>query len=175
MKTDQFDLFVEDLLEEKVERSIVIIGVSKIDDLLLSILSKYLISKSGKQDDLLEGDQPLATLSARIKLIYRLGIIDETLFRLLDQTRKIRNLSAHKIEFNLRKPPVKEHIAELRKQLISRSSFQLTNTRYFDNNLDNQIKELQCILVTICVILEALHEKITVTSGIETTLLISKK
>ena len=71
MKTDQFDLFVEDLLDEKLERSIVIIGVSKIDDLLFSILSKYLIQrKSGKQDDLLEGDQPLATLSTIINVIY---------------------------------------------------------------------------------------------------------
>lgn len=176
MFTDQFDLFVEDFLGEKSDRPLIIVGASKIDDLLFHILSKYLLPNiSGNKDDLLEGDQPIATFSSRIKLIYRLGIIDVKLFKLLDQIRKIRNLCAHSLEFDLKKSPVREHIAELKKGIINRTSFTLTKARYFSNVFDSSAKELQCMLITICVILEAIHEKISVTSGIITTVSISKK
>ncbi len=80
---DLFDAFAEDLLSERSPRLLVIVGASKVDNLLLGILAAYLLPKRAKakdQDELLEGDRPLATLSARIKICYRLGLIDESLY-----------------------------------------------------------------------------------------------
>ncbi|MGF6928580.1 DNA-binding MltR family transcriptional regulator [Chitinophaga sp. W2I13] len=81
METNRFDSFVEDFLGERKERSIVIVGSSKIDDLLGMILKKFLIdSINPKEEDMIHGDNPLSTFSAIIKLCYRLGLIDRDLF-----------------------------------------------------------------------------------------------
>ena len=68
--TEDFDLFVEDLLGEKLPKPLVIAGASKIDELLKSILQKHLLEKLTKDEDLLEGDRLLATFSSKIKLSY---------------------------------------------------------------------------------------------------------
>jgi hypothetical protein len=176
MQTDQFDTFVEDFLNEKLERSIVIVGASRIDDLLLLILTKYLVAPlDAKKDELLEGDRPLSTFSSRIKSVYRFGIIDKSFYKILDQVRNVRNLCAHKVEFNIKVSPVRDHLLELKKGLIQRETYSLTMKRYFGNKIENNIEELRCIFITICVILEAIYMKVTKTSGISETLNISKK
>jgi DNA-binding MltR family transcriptional regulator len=174
----QFDTFVEDLLGEKNSRPIVIIGASRIDDLLYKILNKYFLPKSSKKsdsDELLEGDRPLATFSSRIKIAYRLGIIDDSLYKVLERIRGIRNKSAHAIEFDLKKSPIREHVNELRKNMTNRSAYNKTAERYFGHNNLNDTLELQCIMITICVLLEAIHEKIIKTVGIKETISISNK
>lgn len=176
MQIEQFDSFVEDFFSEKLERSIVIVGASKIDDLLLLILKKYLVDPiDSKKDELLEGDRPLSTFSSRIKTTYRLGIIDKSLYKVLDQVRNIRNLCAHKIEFKIKTSPVREHLSEVRKGLNTRESYSLTMKRYFNNKLENNVEELRCLIITICVILEAILRKVEQTSGNSETITISKK
>lgn len=171
---DEFDLFAEDLLVEKSERIMVIVSASKVDYLLFAILEKFFLSRiSGKKDDLLEGDQPLNTFSSRIKITYKLGIIDRQLYDLLEQLRAIRNKSAHNVAFEIHKSPFKDHISNMKKQLILRKSYHLTKKRYFENILDTSSKELQCLLLTLCVILQAVHGKTVVTLGIEETRKIS--
>lgn len=174
MQTDQFDSFVEDFLGERLERPIIIVAASKIEDLLLLILSKYFLDPTG-DDDLLKGDNPLSTFSSRIKICSRLGIIDVSLVKILNIVRKIRNSCAHSIEFNLKVSPLKEHLSELRKGLINRPSFVLTKQRYFNNIFSYDYHELQCLLVAVCVILEAINERTVKTLGINDTLHISKK
>jgi DNA-binding MltR family transcriptional regulator len=178
MDFNQFDSFVEDLLAEKNNRNIIIIGASKIDDLLYSILLKFFLPKPSKgkqQDELLEGDTPLGTFSSRIKILYRLGIIDFNLYTILERIRSIRNKSAHSIEFNLKKSPIKDNILDLKRLIIQRNSFIKTSQRYFGyNKLDDTI-ELQCMIITICVLLEAIYEKIYKTNGNKETLSISIK
>jgi hypothetical protein len=176
MNFDEFDSFVEDFLDEKSERPITIVASSKIDDLLLSILKKYLLPKisgGGQDDELLEGDRPLATFSSRIKILYRVGVIDISLVKVLEQVRKIRNLSAHGIAFNMKNPPIREHLAEIKKTIRNRSTFNLIKNRFFEGNLDSSIKEVQCLFITICAILEAIHEKTKQSTGIKKTLKIS--
>jgi len=178
MNYDQFDTFVEDLLGEKNNRPIVIIGASKIDDLLYRILNKFLLPKSSstsQNDELLEGDNPLGTFSARIKMTYRLGLIDHELFKILERIRSIRNKSAHSIEFKMRKSPIREYHAELKRLVINRTSFIKTRERYFREHLLDETKELQCIMITICVLLEAINDKVVKTPGNSTTLNISNK
>ena len=78
-KHDLFDAFADDLLAERMPRPLIIVGTSKVDLLLFGILDAYLLPKRAKpkhKDELLEGDRPLATFSARIKMCYRLGLID---------------------------------------------------------------------------------------------------
>src|SRR5262245_27801476 len=163
-----FDNFAEDLVAERTERPLIIVGASKVDNLLFEILNLYLIpklSKNNDPDELLEGDRPLATFSARIKMCYRLGLIDNTLYFALEKLRALRNPSAHSIGFDITKSPMREHLAELRKCTINRDSFRLTKERYFDTVELSKIEELQCVLLTLCVLLELIRKKTTTTSG----------
>jgi hypothetical protein len=177
--TELFDVFADDLLAERNARPLLIVGASKVDHLLLEMLRAFLLPKMAKarhQDELLEGDtRPVGTFSARIKLCRRLGLIDGTLYLALERLRTLRNLSAHSISFNETKSPVREHLAELRKQIATRSSYRLTRERYFDSAALHGIEELQCLLLTLCVLLEAIREKVGRTSGNKGALSIAAK
>lgn len=157
---NEFDEFAEDLIMEKSERIIVIICASKLDELLFHNLSTFLLKKLSSKDELLEGDQPLAVFSSRIKINYRLGLIDKSLFDLLEQVRAIRNKSAHNVSFDISKSPFKDHINNIRKGLEGRKSYILTKQRYFNSEIKNSLKDLQCLLLSICVILQAVNGKI---------------
>jgi hypothetical protein len=161
--SEMFDIFAEDLLAERSARPLVIIGASKVDHLLLEILRSLLLPKRNKvndQDELLEGDSPIGTFSARIKLCRRLGLVDETLFIALERLRGLRNLSAHAISFDDSKSPVREHLSELRRQITNRQSYSLTKRRYFDAEPLQAVEQLQCLLLTLCVLLEAIRERV---------------
>ncbi len=160
MNTTEFDEFAEEFLMETSERIIVIICASKLDDILFSNLNKYFLKKISSKDELLEGDQPLSTFSSRIKINYRLGLIDKSFYYLLEQIRAIRNKSAHNVSFNITKPPFKDHIHNIRKGLEGRKSYQLTKQRYFNDEINNSLKELKCLLLSLCVILQAVNLKI---------------
>ena len=173
-----FDVFVEELLAERSARPLIIIGTSKIDNLLLEILRAFLkpkLAKGNNQDELLEGDTPLGTFSSRIKICRRLGLIDETLFDAIDRLRQIRNLSAHSISFNHTTAPVKDHITLFKGLMINRPSFKLTKERYFEADTLQSTEEIQCLLLTVCVLLEAIRVKIKPTAGNKNALNISAK
>ena len=163
-----FDDFAEDLLAERSARPLIIIGAAKIEQLLFEMLNTFLLPKRirGKeQDELLIGDTPLATFSARIKICHRLGLIDEKLCGTLELLRKIRNQCAHSVSFDHAKSPVREHLAQFKRHVDGRGSYQLTKQRYFDNADLQGIEELQCLLLTICVLLEAIQQNMKRTSG----------
>jgi hypothetical protein len=176
--SELFDLFAEDLLAERSARPLVIVGASKVDHLLFEILRTFLLPKIAKgkdHDELLEADTPLATFSARIKMCRRLGLIDETLYLALERLRTLRNLSAHSISFNDAKSPVREHLAELRRQVVNRESYRLTKDRFFDSAPLQAIEEWQCLLLTLCVLLEAIRERVAPTSGNKSALSIAAR
>lgn len=175
---NKFDVFADDLLAERNARPLVIVGASKVDDLLYGILKHYLLEKTANnnnQDELLEGDKPLGTFSARIKMCYRLGLIDKTLYDTLDKLRTLRNCSAHEIEFDIAKSPVREYLAELRKRIAPRQSYLRTKERYFGAIDFNLTEELQCFLLTLCVLLEAIQMHVTKTVGNAKALRIAAK
>jgi DNA-binding MltR family transcriptional regulator len=173
MTTRQFDELVDEILDERNDRSLIILCSSIIDEQLYSILYTYL-KKPNKDDDLLKGDNPLSTFSSRIKMVYRIGIIDNSLREILDNVRKIRNLSAHSVELNITKSPIKEHIFTLKKSIVVRPSFELTAKRFFENSINNS-NEVKALFVTICVILEAINNSIIEIISNEKTMIISKK
>ena len=164
-----FDAFAEELLTERAVRPLVIIGASKIDTLLLEVLRGFLLPKTSgpkEQDELLERDPgPLGTFSSRIKICRRLGLIDPTLHFALEKLRALRNASAHSLLFDDAKSPVREHFAEFRKSMESRNSYKLIKERYFEEATLNRIEEWQCLLLTVCALLEAIREKVKQTSG----------
>jgi hypothetical protein len=173
-----FDLFADDLLAERNARPLIIVGAAKIDDLLLEMLRAHLLPKMAKakdQDELLEGDTPLSTFSARIKICRRLGLIDGTLYVALERLRAIRNLCAHSISFDHAKSPTREYYFDLKKHIVDRGSYLLTRKRYFASEVLAEIEELQCLLLTLCVLLEAIRQRLRTTKGNRTTLQIAAR
>src|SRR5207245_1162083 len=71
--TKSFYRFAEEFAAES-DRAAVILGAAKLDVWLLQILQARLLPCSSGRDELLEGDFPLGTFSARINMCYRLGI-----------------------------------------------------------------------------------------------------
>ena len=177
MNTEHFDAFAEDLLTERDARPLVIIGSSKVDGLLFEILSQFFlpkISKPKEQDELFERDPgPLSTFSSRIKTCRRLGLIDNSFYGVLEQLRDLRNMSAHSVVFDETKSPVREKLAELKKRIISRKSYKLTKERYFGIEPLKQIEEWQCLLLTLCVLLEAIRKTVKQTLGNKNSMRIS--
>jgi uncharacterized protein YlaN (UPF0358 family) len=93
---NEMALFSEVFFPEP-DRSAVIVGSSQIDIELTKLLSKVLKPKKEKKDELLESDNPLSTLSSKINLAFRLGLIDDELKSLLNTFKKIRNDMSHQV------------------------------------------------------------------------------
>jgi hypothetical protein len=91
-----FEVFVEEFKGE-TDRAAVILGAAKLDALLAQILDRTLLPSLSSTDELLEGDAPLATFSARINACYRFGLITADFAKSLHIVRKIRNSFAHEI------------------------------------------------------------------------------
>jgi DNA-binding MltR family transcriptional regulator len=91
-----FSGFMQEFVGES-DRAAVILGAAKIEFLLEQILDKYLIPSPSSQDELLDGDSPLGTFSAKIKICHRLGIIDDRFCKLLNVFRRLRNGFAHDV------------------------------------------------------------------------------
>jgi hypothetical protein len=80
---------------KETDRAAVILSAAKIDELLRLAIIKRLFPSPTSRDDLLEPEEPLGTLRARIDIAYRLGLIDSAFARALHLIRKIRNDFAH--------------------------------------------------------------------------------
>jgi DNA-binding MltR family transcriptional regulator len=154
---DLFDDFAEDFLGESSSRIVIIVGASKIDDSLGEIIGKVLLPKLAKDkenDELLQGDNPLSTFSSKIKMAYRLGCIDITFYRVLEKIRKIRNIGAHQLAFDINSSPLKEHVVDFFNLVEDRKSFKLTKERFFPEDFETDLIKLQCAILTVCVILQ---------------------
>lgn len=89
-----FQAFVAEFKEES-DRAAVVLGAAKLDSLLAQILDRFLLPSLSSNDELLEGDSPLATFSSRINVCYRLGLITSDFAKSLHLVRRIRNAFAH--------------------------------------------------------------------------------
>jgi hypothetical protein len=108
-----FSDFMNQFVEE-TDRAAVILGAAKIDLLLFQILDKYLLPTPHSEDDLLEGDAPLSTFSARIKACHRLGLVDSQFAKLLNTFRRLRNAFAHEVTHgDLSTGPARDRVAAL--------------------------------------------------------------
>lgn len=91
-----FRRFIDEFKNES-DRAAVILGAAKLDLLLYQLLQATLCPSTARADELLDGDSPLATFSARIGLCHRLGLIDDNFCRALHLIRRIRNSFAHEL------------------------------------------------------------------------------
>jgi hypothetical protein len=158
-----FDEFADELLKEKQPRALVILAAAKIDTQLRSLVERILLPKAAKikeADELLEGDNPLATFSAKTKLCRRLGVIDDSVAVVLDRLRDIRNQGAHWITFGLLDAPLREQCKHLRSLIQSRRSYRLTVERFFVDTDLGEFEALQATLLTIAVLIESIHQNI---------------
>ncbi|MGE3844482.1 MAG: DUF4145 domain-containing protein [Vicinamibacterales bacterium] len=62
---------------------------------LETLLKAYMHPSAGSQDDLFDQDRPLGSLSAKIAICRRLGLIDQDVEHALHMIRRIRNDFAH--------------------------------------------------------------------------------
>jgi hypothetical protein len=158
-----FDEFADELLKEKQPRALVILAAAKVDTQLRSVVEKILLPKAAKQkeaDELLEGDNPLATFSAKTKLCRRLGIIDDSIAIVLDRLRDIRNQGAHWITFGLLDTPLRDQCRHLRTLIQNRRSYQLTVERFFVETDLNEFEALQATLLTVAVLIETINQNV---------------
>lgn len=89
--------FLQKEFLKETDRAAVILTASLFENALTNILKKYFAPISAVEDDLLEGNNPLATFSSQIKLAYRLGIISSKFAQDLNLVRKMRNEFAHNV------------------------------------------------------------------------------
>lgn len=122
-KWDEFEAFAKEFSAE-TDRAAVILGAAKLDVLLFQILQKVLKPSTGRSDELLEGDSPLGTFSARAMMCHRLGIIDDELFKAINLVRRIRNSFAHELSgVSLESGAHRDRIRELVAPLKEHGSF----------------------------------------------------
>ena len=72
------------------ERSPVLVGVTRLENELEKYITSFLIESPTGKEDLFETG-PLSTLSAKISIARRLGLINNELQNAIDNMRKIRN------------------------------------------------------------------------------------
>jgi hypothetical protein len=129
-----FDEFADELLAETQPRALMILASAKIDIQLRSLIEVFLLPKNRKvnePDELLDGENPLATFSARIKICHRAGLIDNRLSDALDKLRGLRNQAAHWVSFGITDAPLKDQLRHLHVLMASRRSYNLTVLRFF--------------------------------------------
>ena len=121
-----FSSFMDEFIGES-DRAAVILGASKVEYLLGEILDKFLLPTPSSPDDLLDGDSPIGTFSAKIKLCHRLGLIDDHFAKLLNTFRKLRNGFAHEVtSSSLNTGSARDRVASLAEPFVRTEFFQST-------------------------------------------------
>lgn len=129
---EDFIKFVDEFKGES-DRAAVILGAAKLDLLLCQTLQQYLAPNTGSKDELLDGDSPLGTFSARVMIANRLGLIDDEFTRALQLIRKIRNSFAHETSgCSLNSGSHRDRVKELVTQLKHKNAFILVREKKFD-------------------------------------------
>ena len=155
----EFKRFAEDFKSES-DRAAVILGAAKLDMMLFQILQARLVACATGRDELLEGDSPLATFSARINVAFRLGLITAELARALHLVRRIRNSFAH--EFSgvaLSSGAHRDRVRELVLPFSAHSGFAWLIERFFENERSPS-NEFRAVVAALCLRLEGCFENV---------------
>lgn len=148
------------------DRAAVILGAARLDVALEAALRSLMSNHPNGQDNLFDPDRPLGTLSAKIALAHRLGVIDQDVEHALQIIRKIRNEFAHSIEDE--SLSVQRHRDRLRSSTSRAKEMALWNrmATLFENlPVSETLKEFALLLTIIIVNLEVfarVEERVTV-------------
>jgi len=93
---DEFQVIVSSLAHENNDRSIVIIAAAMLEQTLEDLLlGEFRTLTTDERKRLFEGEAPLTSFSAKIKMAYALNLIDRKTTTELDLIRDLRNSFAH--------------------------------------------------------------------------------
>ena len=157
------DDFADELMAERQSRAVIIVAGTYLDSKLWELIETVLHDKSAKPQDTDEllSSNILHTFSSRIKMCFRLGLIDEPLRRTLDKFREIRNTAAHWKSMAESDRSFQDQLTHLESLVIGRRSYDLTVSKFFAGRQDlNELERQQATSLTLCAILGGIHFKI---------------
>ncbi|MCZ4673576.1 MltR family transcriptional regulator [Citrobacter sedlakii] len=107
-----------EMLNSESDKGIVLIASSIIEESLKELITRRLFPSLQKSDPLFSGETaPLASLSAKIEMAYRLGIISDIVKNELNIFRKLRNKFAHNhMVISLNDPQVADQLSHIFKE-----------------------------------------------------------
>ena len=148
------------------DRAAVVLGVARLDVAIEAALRSLMSHHPDGQDNLFDPDRPLGTLSAKIALAHRLGVIDQDVEHALQIIRKIRNEFAHSIEDETLS--VQRHRDRLRSSTSRFREMAVWNATaiHFETlSISDALKEFALLLTIIIVNLEVfarMEQRVTV-------------
>lgn len=149
-------------LSAESDRAAVIVGAAKLDLLLYQILQRCLKPSTANTDELLDGDSPLSPFSAKIHLVFRLGLIDAHLARALTLTRRIRNVFAHEhASTSLASGAHRDRVKELIAPLLRFEIFEEARENFPGNQMPGPSHDFRVALAMMIIRLEGLLEACT--------------
>ncbi len=162
-KTFTLEDFADELMSERQPRALVIVAGTYYEKILWELIEAFLQEKAAKlqeKDELLSSNI-LHTFSTRIKMCYRLGIIDESLRHTLDKFREVRNTAAHWKPLAESDMSFRNQLSFLETLIVTRRSYDLTTSKFFGGRGDlNEHERLQAILLTLCAVLGGIQFKL---------------
>ncbi len=128
-------LFLAEFKNES-DRGAVLISLSYTEELLEVLLKRKLVPASEKKDTLFDlPNSPVGTLSSKIDLAYRLGLISEEFQSVLNALRRIRNEFAHSFEsISLTNNELSNEVNNLYKRFKKLHEFEDLNFKKFGSD-----------------------------------------
>jgi DNA-binding MltR family transcriptional regulator len=134
---ENFEAFVNEFRNES-DRAAVILGASKLDQLLGMLLERFLLPCANSTDNLFANNGPLGSFSSRIDMCFRLGLIDSEFSKSIHLTRRIRNSFAHEVYgAKLDEGAHKDRVRSLAAPFKDHEHYRFLRTSYF-TNVDEQ-------------------------------------
>ncbi|MFC7433405.1 hypothetical protein ACFQNJ_02650 [Hydrogenophaga bisanensis] len=174
-RLEVFKAFVMEFAKES-DRACVILGAARLDILLKQLITAVLLPSTSSSDELLDGDSPLGTFSARIQMSYRLGLLDAEFTRALNLIRRIRNEFAHEASsVSLAHASHRDRIKQLIAPLKDIKIFGTFREMDLLKPHEGSARDFRAILAFLCARLEgAVHRAAPVKSE-RTCALVAKK
>lgn len=150
---EEFEEFAREFKSES-DRAAVILGASKLDQLLGMILERYLLPCPVSNDHLFDANGPLGNFSSKIDFAYRLGLINSQYCKSIHLIRRIRNAFAHEVYgAKLNNGSHRDRVKALVSPFVAHSWFLDIKKTYF-NDEDEARAEFSSILSLMIVRLE---------------------
>lgn len=86
---------VQEEFSRNSDRGVAVVIASLLDEILKEVLQNFLIKDDKNDKEIFEGNGPLSSFSSKITLCYRLGLISQYEFKIINTIRAIRNDFAH--------------------------------------------------------------------------------
>lgn len=161
---DDFCEFVNEFKEES-DRAAVVLGASKLDQLLGVVLERFLMPCPNSSDQLFSHNGPLGTFSSKIDLCHRLGLIDTEFCKAIHLVRRIRNSFAHEVYgASLNNGAHKDRIKSLYSPLKNAQGVSWLRDRFF-NGVDDSRADFSTALGLMVARLDGLIDRLPTISN----------